>query len=299
MSQQFFLMKGSYRLFRLVTWLNLLLLIHGMLALSKLSLAQVRPSSSSLPFQSHPQAREPGPPGRSPSEPGKPGEVICKNTRGENSSDAVVAVVQSVPLPGRNDVVFRGVTASERPRFWFYVPYQPHPKLKATFTLKQKTGERQTSTSVVPIYTERYKTTIPLTANLPGLVGVPIPAGKPGLTTIGEDYRWEFSMDCATPEASALETRQVYGLARRVAISSQVRAGLGNSKPLRERIQNAARAGLFYETLTGIYDLRCSDYNTAQQLLRNLLTHETVRLGNLVDAPLLNRSQCASRPPRR
>ncbi|EDX76348.1 conserved domain protein [Coleofasciculus chthonoplastes PCC 7420] len=130
-------------------------------------------------------------------------------------------------------------TISERPSFWFYVPYFPRSQRNAEFVLIDENED------------DVYATTFPLTQPS-GIVSLQLPQTIPPLKE-GEQYRWVFSVICNPANRSADAT--VNGWIERVPVN------LALSNQLQTATDKAllfayADQGLWYETLTLLAQLQ-------------------------------------------
>ncbi|ACC85035.1 protein of unknown function DUF928 (plasmid) [Nostoc punctiforme PCC 73102] len=127
-----------------------------------------------------------------------------------------------------------GLTISERPTFWFYIPYQPTDTNPVEFLLINDKNN--------PVY----KTTFQLT-NIPGIISVNLPQNIPALE-IGKKYNWVLSYMC--DPANRLKDPFVKGYIERVSINSNLKNDLEKASRPRERILLFAENGLWYDALT-------------------------------------------------
>ena len=147
----------------------------------------------------------------------------CSAFEGEN--EPLTALV-----PGTN----LGLTVTERPTFWFYVPYASNSRLSVEFFLKEREEN------------ELYKQTFPLT-NTPGIVSIRLPeTGSP--LEVKKLYTWHFSVVC--PEAKV----KVEGAVEKVSQLRSVSSQLEGATEL-ERISFYAKNGLWFDTLTNLAEL--------------------------------------------
>lgn len=167
--------------------------------------------------------------------------------RGNAATRDFCAVVGKPPLtalvPGTNI----GLTISERPTFWFYVPYQANPRELVEFSL---TNDQEKTI---------YKATFQLTAT-PGIVSISLPPTIPPLD-IGKNYHWVFSYTCN--EGKQPSVIAVDGEVERIPLQFSLKQKLDGATP-RERILLYAENGLWYDTLTNLIELRRQHPQDAQ-----------------------------------
>lgn len=129
-----------------------------------------------------------------------------------------------------------GLTTSESPTFWFYVPYTLTPEHSVEFVLKQ--GE----TSV-------YQTQLPGRGTSPGIVSFRLPSTVS--LDADKNYDWYFVVYCDSQNKE--EFTFVNGSVRRVE-RPELKRQLESSTPL-ERITLYATEGIWYEAVTGLAEL--------------------------------------------
>lgn len=102
-----------------------------------------------------------------------------------------------------------------------------------------------------------YQTTFALKGT-PGIINFSLPLTAPPLE-IGKDYQWSFAMICK-PE-DRLQDRVVRGWLRRTKPKPALMSQLKEAVP-QERIALYAAAGIWYDELTTLYELRRSQPDT-------------------------------------
>ncbi|MFN6567159.1 DUF928 domain-containing protein [Dendronalium sp. ChiSLP03b] len=141
-----------------------------------------------------------------------------------------------------------GLTISERPTFWFYIPYQPTNANPVEFLL--------INDKKYPVY----KTTFQLTST-PGIINVNLPQNVPALE-IGKKYNWVLSYMC--DPVNRLKDTFVKGYIERVSINSNVKNHLEKASRPRERILLFAENGLWYDALVMLANERRQKPKDAQ-----------------------------------
>lgn len=174
-------------------------------------------------------------------------------------------------MPVTQDKVW-GITASDRPTFWFYLPTHTTPGTTVEFVLQESDDEY--------IYQRAFE--LP---NAPsGVIGIPMPASAPSLE-IDKTYYWTFSVSCdaAQPSSAVFVRGSIY----RTAISADLQRQVDISSPL-ERVSLYAAHGIWQEALTVLANLRRSnpDSPVLVEAWRELL--QQVELGNIVPSPLIS-----------
>lgn len=139
-------------------------------------------------------------------------------------------------VPGTN----LGLTVSERPTFWFYVPYSSNNRLAVEFSL-----QNQEKISIYP------PQIFPL-AGTPGIVSVTLPKTVSPLE-IGKLYHWRFTLIC--DPNNRLDDLTVEGGVERSLLTPELKSRLEKATP-RERIAIYAENGLWFDALTNLVELR-------------------------------------------
>ncbi|NEO16151.1 MULTISPECIES: DUF928 domain-containing protein [unclassified Moorena] len=163
---------------------------------------------------------------------GAPGKRKGAGSRTDCPFEEFIALV-----PGTNF----GLTTSERPTFWFYVPYSDNNKLEAKFWLHNKQGNQ--------IYEETFRL-----QNTPGIVKITLPETVSPLV-VEDLYRWHFSVICNG--SGLLKDDFVSGGIERLSISSDLEKLEGKNR--REHIAVYAQQGLWFDALTALAELRLAN----------------------------------------
>ncbi|NEO74838.1 DUF928 domain-containing protein [Moorena sp. SIO4G3] len=164
---------------------------------------------------------------------GAPGKRKGAGSRNDCPPGKFIALV-----PGTNF----GLTTSERPTFWFYVPYSDNRTIQAEFRLRNKELK------------EVYKETFML-QNTPGIVKITLPETVSGLV-VEDLYHWRFSVICNPTDP--LDNDFVSGGVERISITDDLEQQLEGNNP-RERIVVYAKQGLWFDALTALAELRLAN----------------------------------------
>lgn len=134
-----------------------------------------------------------------------------------------------------------GVTLSERPTLWFYIPYKSSGIASMELVLQDRDEE---TLQTIPV-------AIPET---PGIVGVTLLSNKPGLE-IGKDYNWFFKVrgKCAEDVGAFVE-----GWITRTAADSTLTSQL-KQLPRDRQAALLAEKGIWYDALTILAELHRSE----------------------------------------
>ncbi|ARV62097.1 hypothetical protein BZZ01_28805 [Nostocales cyanobacterium HT-58-2] len=174
----------------------------------------------------------------------RPGGTPSGRERGGAVRDRCPNVAQPLTalVPSVNESPFVEQTISERPSFWFYVPYLSASYRKAEFVLIDDQEENV------------YAATFPLTAS-PGVVNLQLPKTVPPLQE-GKQYRWVLSVICNPSSRSGDVT--VNGWIERVPVSATLTHQL-KAASTKERVLVYTDARLWCETLTTLAELQRSN----------------------------------------
>jgi hypothetical protein len=171
-----------------------------------------------------------------------------------------------------------GLTVTEYPTFWFYVPDALTPEIPIEFVLQDEEDNYV------------YKTTFTVPGTQPGIVSLSLSSMKAPLE-IGKKYYWTFSIDCdpQEPSNSIFVKGTVQRVAMNPALMSQVKAATQ-----RDRIALYAANGIWHEALTTLAELRRTEPGdaTLAATWENLLQY--VDLQDIAKEPIV---QCCT--PRR
>lgn len=250
-------MRTSFLKFHSFRWVLWVALLTGNLGgYSEMARSQTRPQSISPfvfndpppPDQGTPDGREQGTASRGP----------CQN---HQNLTALVPVV--------TDKVW-GLTAAERPTFWFYLPAPIDPNSPFEFILQDRQNRY--------VYRQRFTQT---TAQ-PGLIQISLPASTPALEN-GQSYLWTLVIYCdpASPSNSIF----VQGTVQRRNLDPSMQRQLAAATPI-DRARLYAANGIWHETLTTLAELHQANPRDPQvadawnQLLQR------INLGNLATVPV-------------
>lgn len=163
-----------------------------------------------------------------------------------------------------------GTTVSDRPNFWFYVPYAPQQAAAGEFVLQDKQEN------------DVYRQTFNL-PNTPGLVSLKLPQAAPALQ-VDRSYRWYFKLYC---EDSASATANfVEGWISRIPLKPNLETQLKQGK--NPAYKEYGIDSIWFDALDSLAQLRLDRDNS--QLVREwneLLSAEGVNLNNLTQKPLV------------
>lgn len=188
---------------------------------------------------------------------------------------ALVPLAEELPVnkTGKSSIgVVGGLTTSERPTFWFYVPYISSANLSAEFSLQDSTG--------MDVHREK---AIALPQK-PGVISVPLPNTVKPLE-VGQNYRWYFKVRCQQQTASL--PVYVEGDIQRINLDSNVTEQLKAATDEQQKIAIYARSGIWFDALNMLAKLRqTSGDASVVEDWQSLL--QSIKLDNIATAPLVN-----------
>lgn len=163
-----------------------------------------------------------------------------------------------------------GLTTEANPTFWVYTPYTKDSTYTAEFTLQDE--------DLTPIYTKA----IALPTQ-PGVIGIPLPAKAPSLTT-GKKYHWFLNINCV----SDLPSSPIYieGVIKRINLKPAIAQQL-KTATLPQQFAIYAQNGIWHNALSTLAQLR--QQNPQDPALKtewkNLLS--SISLDDVADKPIL------------
>jgi hypothetical protein len=169
-----------------------------------------------------------------------------------------------------------GQTLSGHPQLFAYVPQSAQVK----FTLIQPDSPQSDYTTTVMVPQA-------------GVVAFPLPSGLPPLQ-VGKSYEWFISMSCNPNQPSKRLTLR--GIIRRVQPNADLLRDLEKAD-VGDRPALYAAAGIWFETLSTLADLRRANPRDARpaQAWRDVL--QSVDLSNIAQAPLTEIAPVSSPSP--
>jgi Domain of Unknown Function (DUF928) len=168
--------------------------------------------------------------------------------------------------------IVEGLTTSERPTFWFYVPYTKDLTASAEFILQDSAGN-DISRNAIALPPK------------PGVIGVSLPSNAS--LQVGKTYRWYLKVRCNQRQTASVPI-YVEGDIQRVNLDSHVMQQSEAAVSPRQKVAIYASEGIWFDSLTMLAQLRQKNPNDAsvawdwQSLLRS------VNLDNVATAPLVN-----------
>lgn len=179
------------------------------------------------------------------SEDGRPGRRRGAGSRDscpEKAQDKhIMALVPEINLEQQQTPLVLGLTTTEHPTFWFYVPYQPNPPRDVKFVLFDVEDEE-----------DIYEATFQFNST-PGVISISLPVDVTPLE-IGRNYRWSFSFICNPRNRSADDV--VMGWIKRITLDTNLMSQLESATTQRERILLYAANGIWHDALTALAELR-------------------------------------------
>ncbi len=200
-----------------------------------------------------------------PPAPPPPGNPVPGGTFSPPPQCGTPAKVLNALIPQKNLgslLIGQGLTASQYPTFWIYLPYSSKDISSGEFSLHNRRGRKLYRTSF----------SLPQTA---GIISISIPSEPKYALEEEQFYHWYFSLKCSSNESSTPDI-VVDGWVKRVALTSES-----------ERQINAAQPDIWYDSLTRLANLRLAA--PEDEKLRNdwIDLLNSVGLEALVQEPLV------------
>ncbi|MCC5624910.1 DUF928 domain-containing protein [Nostoc sp. CHAB 5715] len=169
--------------------------------------------------------------------------------------------------------IVEGLTTSERPTFWFYVPYtQDLSTSNAEFSLQDSEGK------------DVYRNAIALPPK-PSVIGISLPENVTSLE-VGKTYRWYLKVRCQQQTASV--PVYVEGDIQRINLNTRVMQELAAATDPQQKIVIYAKEGIWFNALNMLAQLRLANRRdpSVEEDWQSLLG--SVSLSNIATAPLVN-----------
>ena len=167
--------------------------------------------------------------------------------------------------------IVQGLTTSERPTFWFYVPYtQDLANSSAKFILQDSTG------------TNIYEDAIALPSK-PSIIGISLPSTAS--LEVDKTYHWYLKVRCNQETASI--PVYVEGDIKRINLDEHVMQQLEAAIQPRQKIIIYAEKGIWFDALNMLAQIRISNSNDAsiEKDWQSLL--QSINLDNIATMPLI------------
>jgi hypothetical protein len=167
--------------------------------------------------------------------------------------------------------IVEGLTTSERPTFWFYMPYTQNSKASAEFSLQDSTGN------------DVYKGAVSLPTNS-GVISISLPSNTS--LQVGKIYRWYLKVRCDRQRTASVPI-YVEGDIQRVNLDTRIMQELQAATDPQEKVAIYAEEGIWFDSLNMLAQLYLSNPKDAsvaadwQSLLRS------VNLDNIATVSLM------------
>jgi Domain of Unknown Function (DUF928) len=199
----------------------------------------------------------------------------------DNCPAVTTALTALVPLQEEQKVskqtdkpisaIVGGLTTSERPTFWFYVPYTQELTASAEFVLQDS------------LQNDIYRNAIALPPK-PSVIGVSLPSNAS--LQVGKTYHWYLKVLCNQQQIESVPI-YVEGDIQRVNLDFRMMQQLETAADPQQKVAIYAQEGIWFDSLTMLAQMRQKnphDVSVAsdwQSLLRS------VNLDNVATAPLV------------
>lgn len=165
-----------------------------------------------------------------------------------------------------------GLTVSENPTLWFYIPYALSERLPLKFVLQDEQKK------------EVYQTTFAGLQTQPGIVKLTLPSTVTLET--GKMYNWKFAIYCDPNISGESPKISVQGWIQRTAPNATLASQLKESTP-RQLVALYAKEGIWFDALTTLAELQMA--NPQDVSLKNdwVSLLESVGLSDIAQAPII------------
>lgn len=167
--------------------------------------------------------------------------------------------------------IVEGLTTSERPTFWFYVPYTQDLTASAEFILQDSAGN------------DIYRNALSLPPK-PGVIGVSLPSNAS--LQLGQTYHWYLKVRCNQQQTASVPI-YVEGDVQRVNLDSRVMQQLEAAVDPRQKVAIYAANGVWFDSLTMLAQLRQKNPNDASLVWDWQSLLKSVNLDNVATTPLV------------
>ncbi|WGV25570.1 DUF928 domain-containing protein [Halotia branconii] len=164
-----------------------------------------------------------------------------------------------------------GLTTSQRPTFWFYVPYTQDSTASAEFILQDSEEN------------DIYRNAIALPPK-PGVIGVSLPSNKS--LQVEKTYRWYLKVFCNQQQTASVPI-YVEGDIQRVNLDSRMMQQLQTAVAPQQKVVIYAQEGIWFDSLTMLAQLRQKNPHDASVVSDWQSLLKSVNLDNVATAPLV------------
>jgi hypothetical protein len=200
-------------------------------------------------------------------------------TAGSQTVTALVPTYQQT-IKGQQAVVpitqVWGLTNSEHPNFFFFVPYNTSSIANIEFVLQEKTGNKS-----ITLY--RTYLTPP---ESPGIMSVHLPPSQASLQ-VGKMYHWFFKVRVQCDQKQPTKLDYADGWVQRVNQNSTLTEQLKQAE-IQEEATLYAVNGIWYDAITSLAELRLTNPKNETLLAKWITLLHSVGLEEIANQPLIN-----------
>ncbi|WP_414544120.1 DUF928 domain-containing protein [Nostoc sp. CCY0012] len=267
-------MKNHKRNLQLTLVLGVILISYISYPL-KLQALPVNPLSTSVKF-----IPPPPPPDRSAAG-SRSGAASRGCDAGNQTVTALVPTYQQTLNQGKQEVVpitkVWGLTNTERPYFFFFVPYNASSIDNIEFVLQEQTNNNSKTI---------YRTDI-TPPESPGIISIHLPVNEVSLLQIGKMYHWFFKVRVQCDPKQPLKLDYVNGWVQRIHQNSQLTEQLQQATPL-QQVTLYATNGVWYDAIMSLAELRLTNPQNENLLAKWTTLLHSVGLKEIANQPLIN-----------
>jgi hypothetical protein len=198
----------------------------------------------------------------------------------DNCPAVTTALTALVPLQEEQKVskqtdkpisaIVGGLTTSERPTFWFYVPYTQELTASAEFVLQDSSQNDIYRNAIAP-------------PPKPSIISISLPSNAS--LQVGKTYHWYLKVLCNQQQTASVPI-YVEGDIQRVHLDSRMMQQLQAAVALQQKVAVYAQEGIWFDSLTMLAQMRRKNPHDASVASDWQSLLKSVNLDNVATAPL-------------
>ncbi|MFN6497060.1 MAG: DUF928 domain-containing protein [Nostoc sp. DedQUE01] len=199
----------------------------------------------------------------------------------DNCPAVTTALTALVPLQEEQKVskqtdkpisaIVGGLTISERPTFWFYVPYTQELTASAEFVLQDSSQNDIYRNAIAP-------------PPKPSIISISLPSNAS--LQVGKTYHWYLKVLCNQQQTASVPI-YVEGDIQRVNLDSRMMQQLQTAVALQQKVAIYAQEGIWFDSLTMLAQMRRKNPHDASVASDWQSLLKSVNLDNVATAPLV------------
>ncbi|MFN6487519.1 MAG: DUF928 domain-containing protein [Nostoc sp. DedQUE03] len=164
-----------------------------------------------------------------------------------------------------------GLTTSERPTFWFYVPYTQELTASAEFILQDSSQNDIYRSVIAP-------------PPKPSIISISLPSNAS--LQVGKTYHWYLKVLCNQQQTASVPI-YVEGDIQRVNLDSRMMQQLQTAVALQQKVAIYAQEGIWFDSLTMLAQMRRKNPHDASVASDWQSLLKSVNLDNVATVPLV------------